>query len=87
VEAGSDGATFVKFAHLPIRSFARLRFLLLYVIIFMKRYLQSHPGLKPTQLLGYDSPTITAIYTHVANRGLHDAVARLAEAPVDRLDR
>jgi hypothetical protein len=70
---------------LPIRSFARLRFLLLYVIIFTKRYLQSHLGPKSTQLLGHASPTAT--YTHIANRGLRDAVARLAEAPVDRLDR
>jgi hypothetical protein len=60
--------------------------LLLYVIIFTKRHLQSHRGLKSTQLLGHASPT-TATYTHIANRGLHDAVARLAETPVDWLDR
>jgi site-specific recombinase XerD len=36
--------------------------------------------------LGHASPTTTATYTHIANRGLHDAVARLAETLVDRLD-
>jgi site-specific recombinase XerD len=38
------------------------------------------------ELLGQASPTTTATYTHIANHGLHDAVARLAETPVDRLD-
>jgi site-specific recombinase XerD len=38
------------------------------------------------ELLGHASPT-TATYTHIANRGLHDAVARLAETLVDWLDR
>jgi hypothetical protein len=47
---------------------------------------KSHLGLKSTQLLGHASPT-TATYTHIANCGLHDALARLAETPVDRLDR
>jgi hypothetical protein len=41
---------------------------------------------KSTQLLGHALPTTTAIYTHIANRGLHNAVARLAETPVDQLD-
>jgi len=58
----------------------------LYVIIFTKRHLQSHLGPKPTQLLGHAPPT-TATYIHIANCGLHDAVARLAETLVDRLDR
>ena len=47
-----------------------------------KETLKSHHGPKSTQLLGHASPTTTATYTHIANRGLHDAVARLAETPV-----
>jgi site-specific recombinase XerD len=53
---------------------------------FATRLLQRGANLREVQeLLGHASPTTT--YTHIANRGLHDAVARLAEAPVDRLDR
>jgi hypothetical protein len=39
------------------------------------------------ELLGHASPTTTATYTHIVSSGLHNAVARLAESPVDRLDR
>jgi hypothetical protein len=54
---------------------------------FATRLLQRGANLREVQeLLGHASPT-TATYTHIANRGLHDAVARLAETPVDRLDR
>jgi integrase/recombinase XerD len=53
---------------------------------FATRLLHRGANLREVQeLLGQASPT-TATYTHIANRGLHDAVARLAETPVDRLD-
>jgi hypothetical protein len=49
---------------------------------------RSHLGPKSTQLLGRASPTtIIYIYIYIANCGLHDALARLAEALVDRFDR
>jgi site-specific recombinase XerD len=55
---------------------------------FATRLLQRGANLREVQeLLGHASPTTTATYTHIANRGLHDAVARLAETPVDQLDR
>ena len=38
------------------------------------------------ELMGHASPTTTATYTHIAKRGLHDAMARLAETPVDWVD-
>ena len=54
---------------------------------FATRLLQRGANLREVQeLLGHASPTTTATYTHIANRGLHDAVARLAETPVDWLD-
>ena len=54
---------------------------------FATRLLQRGANVREVQeLLGHASPTTTATYTHIANRGLHDAVARLAETPVDRLD-
>jgi site-specific recombinase XerD len=54
---------------------------------FTTRLLQRGANLREVQeLLGHASPTTTATYTHIANRGLHDAVARLAETLVDWLD-
>jgi len=56
-------------------------------VTYATRLLQRGANLRQVQeLMGHASPT-TATYTHIANRGLHDAVARLAETPVDRLDR
>ena len=54
--------------------------------LLWKDTFKSHSGPQSTQLLGHASPT-TATYTPIADNRLHDAVARLAETPVDRLDR
>jgi len=44
---------------------------------FATRLLQRGANPREVQeLLGHASPTTTATYTHIANRGLHDAVAR-----------
>jgi site-specific recombinase XerD len=53
---------------------------------FGTRLLAAGANLRQVQkLLGHTSPTTTAMYTHIHNRELHDAVASLAGSPVDRL--
>jgi site-specific recombinase XerD len=53
---------------------------------FATRLLAAGANLRQVQtLLGHTSPATTARYTHVYSQELHDAIANLADSPVDRL--